>query len=59
VWQRSRQLGRLVGVPVQSPIVPLLVGPERAALQISAELMQMGFHVPAIRPPTVPVGSSR
>ena len=54
-----RQLGELLQVPVQSPIIPLVVGDETAALAASAALLQMGFHVPAIRPPTVPKNTSR
>jgi len=42
-----------------SPIVPIVVGPERAALEASAALLGEGFFVPAIRPPTVPLGRSR
>lgn len=42
-----------------SPIVPLIVGAEAAAVSASAALLARGLHVPAIRPPTVPVGTSR
>jgi len=42
-----------------SPIIPIVLGPERAALDASAALLDEGLWVPAIRPPTVPVGSSR
>ncbi|MDE3203973.1 MAG: 8-amino-7-oxononanoate synthase [Acidobacteriota bacterium] len=42
-----------------SPIVPVVLGDEAAALAASARLRAHGFLVPAIRPPTVPVGSSR
>ena len=42
-----------------TPIQPLIVGDERAALAASAALLDAGFFVPAIRPPTVPAGSSR
>jgi 8-amino-7-oxononanoate synthase len=42
-----------------SPIVPILVGSEQAALEASERLLEQGFLVPAIRPPTVPQGTSR
>ena len=44
---------------VDCPIVPLIVGEPHTALSISRALAQRGFLVPAIRPPTVPRGTSR
>jgi 8-amino-7-oxononanoate synthase len=43
----------------QSPIVPLILGNEVAALQASALLEREGFLVTAIRPPTVPAATAR
>lgn len=42
-----------------SPIIPIVLGAEAAALSAAADLANCGLLVPAIRPPTVPVGSSR
>ena len=42
-----------------SPIIPVVVGDEAAALKASAALLERGLLVPAIRPPTVPPGTSR
>ncbi len=42
-----------------SPIIPVVLGSEQAARTASASLLQEGLWVPAIRPPTVPVGTSR
>jgi 8-amino-7-oxononanoate synthase len=42
-----------------SPIQPLLVGDDAAALAHALRLRQAGFFVPAIRPPTVPEGTAR
>ena len=42
-----------------SPIVPVVLGSERAAIDASAGLLDTGLWVPAIRPPTVPAGTSR
>lgn len=43
----------------QTQIVPLIVGNEKAALELSQALWQSGYWVPAIRPPTVPPGTAR
>lgn len=45
--------------PAQSQIVPLIIGEADAALTASATLMEKGFLVLAIRPPTVPQGTAR
>jgi len=45
--------------PLTSPIGSLIIGESRDALAVSAALLRLGFHVPAIRPPTVPRGASR
>ena len=42
-----------------SPIVPVILGSEQTAIEASAALLAHGIWVPAIRPPTVPVGTSR
>ncbi|HEV7759665.1 MAG TPA: aminotransferase class I/II-fold pyridoxal phosphate-dependent enzyme, partial [Acidimicrobiales bacterium] len=42
-----------------SPIVPVVLGDEASALAAAAELAEQGLLVPAIRPPTVPPGTSR
>ena len=43
----------------QTPIQPILVGDNQAAVQASRQLLKAGFLVTAIRPPTVPAGSAR
>ena len=42
-----------------SPIVPVVLGTEHEAVAASVALLERGLWVPAIRPPTVPVGTSR
>src|SRR5690606_11897328 len=42
-----------------SPIQPIILGDEAKTLAVSEQLAARGFLVIAIRPPTVPVGSSR
>ena len=39
--------------------MPVVVGDESAALAASHALLDRGLFVPAIRPPTVPPGTSR
>ncbi|HUX90203.1 MAG TPA: 8-amino-7-oxononanoate synthase [Gallionellaceae bacterium] len=70
-WRRERlqQLIRqlregLRGLPwalmeSSTPIQPLLVGSNEAALGLSDSLRARGIWVPAIRPPTVPLGTAR
>jgi 8-amino-7-oxononanoate synthase len=42
-----------------SPIVPVVLGDEARTLAAAAALLDQGMLVPAIRPPTVPPGTSR
>jgi len=70
-WRRERLrelIARLkagvVGLPwplmaSDTPIQPLLVGDQHAALALASGLKQRGILIPAIRPPTVPLGSAR
>jgi 8-amino-7-oxononanoate synthase len=43
----------------RSPILPVVIGDEADAVAASADLLARGQWVPAIRPPTVPAGTSR
>lgn len=57
----SRGAGQL-GLPLMasaSAIQPLLVGEAAGALALSERLRERGFLIGAIRPPTVPAGTSR
>jgi 8-amino-7-oxononanoate synthase len=58
--EKARLFTRLTNLPdAQSPIVPVIVGDEEKTLATSRMLLDEGFLAPAIRPPTVPVGTSR
>jgi 8-amino-7-oxononanoate synthase len=53
---------RALGLPAiddPSPIVPVVLGDEKCALTVSERLLERKVYVPAVRPPTVPPGSSR
>ncbi len=54
----ARQIG-FDTLDSRSPIIPLLVGDAEAALDLSERLLAQGVYAPAIRPPTVPDGTSR
>jgi 8-amino-7-oxononanoate synthase len=43
----------------RSPIIPIIIGDEAAAVETSRRLYERGIFVPAIRFPTVPKGKSR
>lgn len=70
-WRRDRVLAHvrafragaaalgLTLLPSRTPIQPLVVGDEAAAVALADALLAAGFLVPAIRPPTVPAGTSR
>ena len=46
-------------LPSSTPVQPIVVGAETRAVALSDALFAAGCWVPAIRPPTVPAGSSR
>jgi 8-amino-7-oxononanoate synthase len=70
-WRRERVLGHVArfrreaaGLGLRlpdscTPIQPVILGSEAAATAASEALLARGLWVPAIRPPTVPIGSSR
>jgi 8-amino-7-oxononanoate synthase len=68
-WRRERLRGlvaslkrALLGIglkPSDTPIQPLVLGANAAALHAAASLRERGIIVPAIRPPTVPEGTAR
>ncbi|MGD8595100.1 MAG: 8-amino-7-oxononanoate synthase [Gammaproteobacteria bacterium] len=56
--QGAQQLG-LTLMDSVTPIQPLLVGDSETALRYSDALLEKGFLISAVRPPTVPQGSAR
>ncbi|CAA6666773.1 unnamed protein product [Spirodela intermedia] len=59
LWSRVQEFSALTQLQVTSPIISLVVGSEEAALHASRYMVKCGFHVIAIRPPTVPANSCR
>ena len=68
-WRRERLRGLVASLkralpgsglqPSDTPIQPLVLGANAAALRAAANLRERGILVPAIRPPTVPEGTAR
>jgi 8-amino-7-oxononanoate synthase len=58
-FRRQAQMLGLALIPSRTPIQPLVLGSESAAVAASEFLRERGLWVPAIRPPTVPAGASR
>jgi 8-amino-7-oxononanoate synthase len=70
-WRRERvqMLGRRLGSALAElgyrvgtspgPIVPVVVGTPDRAIRLASRLFDAGLFAPAIRPPTVPEGTSR
>ena len=58
--ERARQFTERLGLaPPESPIVPMVLGEADLTLRAADALRKQGFLVGAIRPPTVPKGTSR
>lgn len=56
---KLRELAALFEPVPPAAIHPVVIGAEQDALEAADRLAQLGFHVPAIRPPTVPRRTSR
>lgn len=50
---------RGIKTPSVSHIIPLIIGDNEKTVKVSEKLRSMGYYIPAIRPPTVPEGTSR
>ncbi|WP_394781175.1 8-amino-7-oxononanoate synthase [Undibacterium sp.] len=57
--QQGLKLARWQLMPSATAIQPILIGDNAEAMRAAASLYEQGLWVPAIRPPTVPVGTSR
>jgi 8-amino-7-oxononanoate synthase len=59
IWHHELQLEHWQMSSSMTPIQPLVLGSNAAALLASQQLDEAGYWIPAIRPPTVPEGSAR
>ena len=60
--ERFRHYAQQMHLPVSdslTPIQPVMLGSSSAAIKVSAELLENGIMVPAIRPPTVAQDTAR
>ena len=59
IWQTEMIFSTWQKLNSPTPIQPVVLGSNANALQAAKLLDEAGYWIPAIRPPTVPVGSSR
>lgn len=59
VWKNKKLFENLTSLKSESPIIPVVIGEENKALQMSQEILAEGYYIKAIRPPTVPLNTSR
>ncbi len=60
VKEKSKKLNDLINkVQSQSQIVPVIIGENNKTIKIAEHLQSKGYYVLPVRPPTVPVNTSR
>jgi 8-amino-7-oxononanoate synthase len=59
IWNEEMTFSNWEQVSSSTPIQPVILGSNTNALAAAKLLDEAGYWIPAIRPPTVPVGSSR
>jgi 8-amino-7-oxononanoate synthase len=59
IWQKEMNFSTWEKISSCTPIQPLILGSNASALLAAKLLDEAGYWIPAIRPPTVPIGSSR
>ena len=59
LWRHVSRVSDALNLPATSPIFSLVLGSPEHALRASRRLLAAGLHATAIRPPTVPKGTSR
>lgn len=59
IWQEEMEFQNWKMISSCTPIQPIVLGSNANALKAAKLLDESGYWIPAIRPPTVPLGSSR
>ena len=59
IWQKEMHFSKWEKMSSYTAIQPIILGSNANALMTAKLLDDVGYWIPAIRPPTVPVGSSR
>lgn len=58
-FQNELKIAGFNVMETKTPIIPILIGEADKAVEFSKTLLSQGVYVPAIRPPSVPQGTSR
>ena len=58
-FQNELKIAGFNVMETKTPIIPILIGEVDKAVEFSKTLLSQGVYVPAIRPPSVPRGTSR
>ena len=59
LWKQLAQFTHWHLLDSDTAIQPIMIGSNETVLQLAKDLDRAGYWIPAIRPPTVPVGMSR
>ena len=59
IWSEEMNFSSWEKTPSSTPIQPVILGSNANALAVAKLLDEAGYWIPAIRPPTVPVDTSR
>lgn len=59
--ENLRHVAEALDLPAipEAPIIPIILGSNQRAVAVADRLLERGYHVQAIRPPTVPAGAAR
>lgn len=58
-FQNELQIAGFNLIKTKTPIIPIMVGQVDKTVEFSKSLLKEGIYIPAIRPPSVPEGTSR